>query len=242
MIRQRVRIRFRKEEDLRLISHRDLVRVFERLFRRAGLQLSLSEGFHPKARMSFPSALALGMAGLQEVMEFELAEQLPPQTLRERLVAQAPAGLSITDLQLLEQGQRKAQIWRTTYELPIPDSRRESLLERLAQLRAQPQHWMAREKQQEPVDLKALLDLLEYRDGVLRFRLRADGQVGVRPREVLEALGVTELQQQGSCLTRTAVELTPGPTVNPNVEKNPAHEEGNVDQCVAAGGMPDCDH
>ena len=41
MIRQRVRIRFRKEEDLRWISHRDLIRVFERLFRRADLEAFL---------------------------------------------------------------------------------------------------------------------------------------------------------------------------------------------------------
>ena len=60
MIRQRVRIRFPKQDDLRLISHRDLMRAWERLFRRAGVALSMSEGFHPKPRMSFPSALAVG--------------------------------------------------------------------------------------------------------------------------------------------------------------------------------------
>ncbi len=75
MIRQRVRIRFRKEDDLRLISHRDLVRTLERLFRRAELPLGMSEGFHPKPRMSFPSALAVGIAGTDEVMELELSQQ-----------------------------------------------------------------------------------------------------------------------------------------------------------------------
>jgi hypothetical protein len=56
----------------------------ERLFRRAGLRLGMSEGFHPKPRLSFPSALAVGIEGLDEVMELELAqtysadELLPP--------------------------------------------------------------------------------------------------------------------------------------------------------------------
>ena len=36
MVRQRVRIRFAKQGDLRLIGHRDLMRTWERLFRRAG--------------------------------------------------------------------------------------------------------------------------------------------------------------------------------------------------------------
>ncbi len=35
-IRQRVRIRFGKQDDLRWASHRDLMRLWERLFRRAG--------------------------------------------------------------------------------------------------------------------------------------------------------------------------------------------------------------
>ena len=34
-----------------------------------GQRESMSEGFHPKARMSFPSALALGIQGADEVME-----------------------------------------------------------------------------------------------------------------------------------------------------------------------------
>ncbi|HBO42708.1 MAG TPA: hypothetical protein DD670_01970 [Planctomycetaceae bacterium] len=63
-VRQRVRIRFSKQGDLRLIGHRDLVRVMERLFRRAELPLGMSQGFHPKPRMSFPTALALGIGGL----------------------------------------------------------------------------------------------------------------------------------------------------------------------------------
>ena len=64
MERQRVRMRFRKEGDLRLISHRDLLTAIERLFRRIGLKLSMSGGFHPRPRISFPLSLALGIRGL----------------------------------------------------------------------------------------------------------------------------------------------------------------------------------
>ena len=63
MVRQRMRIRFTKQGDLRWLSHRDLMRTWERLFRRAGVPLGMTEGFHPKPRMNFPSALAVGIAG-----------------------------------------------------------------------------------------------------------------------------------------------------------------------------------
>ena len=92
MVRQRVRIRFCKQGDLRLIGHRDLMRCLERLFRRAGLALGMSEGFHPKPRMTFPSALAVGIEGIDEVMEFELAEPLAAAELLRRLAAAGPAG------------------------------------------------------------------------------------------------------------------------------------------------------
>ena len=59
----RIRIRFTKKGDLRLLSHRDLVRAFERLFRRVGVELAMSQGFHPRPLMTFPDALALGIAG-----------------------------------------------------------------------------------------------------------------------------------------------------------------------------------
>src|SRR5690349_4708135 len=83
VIRQRVRIRFTKQDDLRWISHRDLIRLWERLFRRAGVALSMTEGFHPKPRMNFPSALAVGIAGTDEMLEVDFSEEYTADSLRE---------------------------------------------------------------------------------------------------------------------------------------------------------------
>jgi hypothetical protein len=184
----------------------------------------------------------LGIAGRDEVMEFEVAEVLPPEQLHARLMAQAPAGLAITDLRCLEPGERKAHVRQVTYELPIPEPRRAELLASIARLRAEPEHWIARDERPEPIDLKSLLDHLEYCDGALHFRLHADRPVGVRPREVLAALGIADLEQAGGYLTRSRVDLASCPHVNSSVEKNPHHAQGNADQCLAAGRVPDCDH
>ncbi|MHB1034105.1 MAG: TIGR03936 family radical SAM-associated protein [Pirellulales bacterium] len=206
MVRQRVRLRFRKEEDLRLIGHRDLVRTLERLFRRAELRLSMSEGFHPKPRMSFPSALAVGIAGTDEVMELELVEMASSGDLLAALAPHAVPGLSFTAAEILPPAAKKAQVDRVAFELPVPAERCARAAERIAELRAR-SSWPLERPGRAPLDLLEFLEELALAEGVLRMRLRVTGQENVRPREVLEALDLADLEEQGSCLTRTAVEL-----------------------------------
>lgn len=208
MTRLRVRIRFCKQGDLRLISHRDLLRLFERLFRRAGLKLSMSEGFHPKARLSFPSALSLGIAGLDEVMEVELAEQADAESLAERLAAHLPPGIGIHRVEVLAAGEGKAQAARMIYEMPVPPGRRERVQSAVEQLLACERYEVARAGRREPIDLKADLERLELLDDRVRFALRATRTAGVRPREVLEALGLADLEGEGLYLVRATVEVT----------------------------------
>jgi radical SAM-linked protein len=211
MIRQRVRIRFRKEGDLRWISHRDLVRALERLFRRMGLRLSMSEGFHPKARMSFPSALGLGIAALDEVMEFELAEHIEQAPLAERLAALAPPGLVVFDVQVLPENTPKMKIVGMSYEAPVPPERRAAVACAIEQIHAQEQWPVERDDRSAPLDLKADLESLDLAEGpqgpVVRFRVSPTREATVRPREVLEAVGLGDLEHTGHYLTRTRVEL-----------------------------------
>ena len=57
--------------------------------------------------------------------------------------------------------------------------------------------------------MKAGVDHLDFCDGVLQFRLHMDRQCNVRPREVLEALELADLENDGCYLTRTELELAP---------------------------------
>ncbi len=120
MVRLRVRIRFCKQDDLRLIGHRDLMRCFERLFRRASVPLGMSQGFHPKPRMTFPLPLAVGIEGADEVMELELAESRSAEDLLARLKSQAPRGLTPLSVEILPPGAKKAHARSASYEVPVP--------------------------------------------------------------------------------------------------------------------------
>lgn len=208
VVRQRVRIRFRKRGDLRFLGHRDLARMLERLFRRAGLALGFSQGFHPKPRLSFPSALAVGIEGHDEVMELELAETYPAEELLERLRVHTLPGLEFSTVTILPPTSPKAQVRSVAYEVLVPPSRQAGLAERIQRLLDSPEQVIQRPGRR-PLEAGRFVERVALQDGVLAMRLRVGPQGSPGPRDVLAALGLADLERQGSCLVRTAVELVP---------------------------------
>jgi len=204
---QRLRLRFRKEGDLRWISHRDLVRTMERLLRRAALVLQMSEGFHPKPKLNFPSALALGIEGHGEWLELELAEPAEPQHLLEQLNTLAPPGLVITEVTARAPGQRKVRASAMHYQFRVPEQRYQRVQAALQRLLAATTWPIQREGRSEPLDLLADLVSIKLQDAAVGFCLRATDRASARPRDVLQALQLDDLEQQGQFLTRTQVEV-----------------------------------
>jgi radical SAM-linked protein len=209
MVRLRVRIRFCKQGDLRLIGHRDLMRCFERLFRRASVPLGMSQGFHPKPRMTFPLPLAVGIDGVDEVMELEMAESLSAQDLLARLKSQAPRGLEPKSAEILAPGAKKARALSASYQAPIQPPLDCGLGERIERLLAQSTLKITRIHGRSPIDLRPMLEELSFRQGVLNMRLKIKQEGCAGPRDVLAALGLEDLESRGVHLTRTAVELGP---------------------------------
>jgi len=207
MIRQRARIRFRKEGDLRLIGHRDLVRAVERALRRAGVQLSMSEGFHPKARLNFPSALSVGITGTDEIMEVEFSEVVETDRLTKLLNEVFPPGLVLKSIEVMPEGTPKAQAARLLYEVEIPSPRQESTPAAIEQLLGQKEHWFHCPRRKKDIDLRANLVDLRLVDGKLQIEQDTTRTASASPREVLDALGLTQLGEDGHHLTRTRVDL-----------------------------------
>ncbi|NJN30468.1 MAG: TIGR03960 family B12-binding radical SAM protein [Synechococcales cyanobacterium RM1_1_8] len=92
---QRLRIRFGKQGSMTLISHLDLVRLFDRALRRASLPISFTGGFHPGPRIAPANALPLGMGSSAELMDLELTRPMDPEDFRAQLTAQLPPELPI---------------------------------------------------------------------------------------------------------------------------------------------------
>jgi radical SAM-linked protein len=210
MERQRVRMRFRKEGDLRLISHRDLLTAIERLFRRIGLKLSMSGGFHPRPRISFPLSLALGIRGLDEVFEVEIDDPVDGESLLAQLQAAAPPGLVFTAADWIAAGSPRLAVEAATYEIDIPPEHVPGLHERVAAFLAEPSHVISRDHRDQTVDVRSAVTELTLTDSALRMRLLTDSAAAAaKPQEVLQAIGLDRLLDEGCYLTRTALILAP---------------------------------
>ncbi|MFQ5600456.1 MAG: TIGR03960 family B12-binding radical SAM protein [Candidatus Krumholzibacteriia bacterium] len=98
------RVLFSKQGDMRWLSHLDLVRTLQRTFKRAGIPVSYSQGFHPAPLMSFGPALAVGLEGSGELFEFAACAELEPACTAARLNASLPGNLRIRTIQRLPPG------------------------------------------------------------------------------------------------------------------------------------------
>ena len=172
----------------------------------------MSQGFHPKPRMSFPTALALGIGGLDEVMEIELARELTAEAIGERLTAHAVPGLSFERVEILPPGIRanKARVARVTYQIAVARDQEDEIARRAAELVSRESATVQRPRQSKPIDLLEFLEELKVCEGVLSMTLRVTPQSNAGPREVLDAIGLADIEREGARLTRTRVELENG--------------------------------
>ena len=91
----RLRVWFGKLGDIALVSHLDLVRLFDRAVRRAGLPVAYTGGFHPSPRISIAQALSLGATSQGEIVDFELTEFVEPEIFQAQLVQKLPVEIPI---------------------------------------------------------------------------------------------------------------------------------------------------
>ena len=92
---QRLRVWFGKQGDMALVSHLDLMRLFDRVMRRAGLPVAFTGGFHPHPRIALASALSLGSTSSGEIVDFELTQPMDVEDFRTQLVSQLPSDIPI---------------------------------------------------------------------------------------------------------------------------------------------------
>ncbi|MGA1283786.1 MAG: TIGR03960 family B12-binding radical SAM protein [Prochlorothrix sp.] len=99
---QRLRVHFGKTGDMRLLSHLDLMRLWERAVRRANLPIAFTGGYHPSPRIIPANALSLGMTSTAELLDLEVNRALDPEQVKQQLVEQFPATIPIYGVEVVD--------------------------------------------------------------------------------------------------------------------------------------------
>lgn len=90
------RLLFEKKGNAVWISHLDLMRLFQRAFKRAGLPLTHTQGFNPRPSVSIALPLSVGVESRCELLDFDLdGETLPNEQILSRLNGALVEGVKV---------------------------------------------------------------------------------------------------------------------------------------------------
>lgn len=196
MSAQRFRVRFRKGERVRYISHLDVLRFWERAIRRAGLPLSYSQGFTPHPKLAFAGPLPLGFIGEAEIMDVSLDECVDPVEFRRLIESETSEDLGVVDIQEIPVGapSPQAQVLWADYQVDLPAPCLADLRRAVSDFVGRAAFPWTEDKndRSRSYDLRAAVASIavEALDGGARLamRLQAGQELTARPEQVLAAL------------------------------------------------------
>ena len=128
---------FEKTGNAVWISHLDLMRVFQRAFKRAELPLTHTQGFNPRPSVSIALPLSVGIESCCELLDFDLeGEKVPNEEILRRLNENLVGGVTILavydDFSKIKNLAYLDCILTLEYDAGIPSSAEEMLKEMFA--------------------------------------------------------------------------------------------------------------
>ena len=95
----KVKAVFSKTGDMRFISHLDLMRLFQRALRRAGLPATITKGYSPHIKISIVRALKLGVESEHEELFIDMSSGTAPDMTMRALNGNLPDGVRIKEVE-----------------------------------------------------------------------------------------------------------------------------------------------
>ncbi|MBI2918470.1 MAG: DUF2344 domain-containing protein [Chloroflexi bacterium] len=197
---QRLCLTFSRGPELQYLAHLDLLRLWQRTLRRAGLPLLYSQGYSPAPKLSLACPLPVGVTGQAELLEFHLRQPQTPEAVVRAVQPCLPKGLVLRHVEELPASTPalSSLVRWTAYEVEVPtELSRQELVEAIQGLLAATTFpWKhQRDNAARHYDLRPLILGLEVLDSTpsghrLGMRLRWDSQGAGRPEQVAAALGL----------------------------------------------------
>ena len=201
----RLRTRFRRGEEIKFISHLDIMRLWERALHRAQIHLAYSEGFNPRPRISLAAPLSVGVTGEAELMDVFVTKSVSPHWFTNAVSRQLPHGIEILDVYQIAPGipSLQSQVRYAEYEVEVSTEKSSKDIESSISSLLSVEHlpwYHHRDTGRRNYDLRPLIDdiwLIDWCHSycTIGMKLRCDNSGSGRPEQVALALGFTAYPQ-----------------------------------------------
>lgn len=91
----KVRLSFYKKDYAKFVSHLDLMKMFQRVFRIAGVDVTFSQGFNPHPKMSIAYPLPVGVTSEEEYLDLQVDSKPDYEKLVEQINSAMPKDIKI---------------------------------------------------------------------------------------------------------------------------------------------------
>lgn len=104
----KIRIKFAKNGSMKFIGHLDIMRYFQKVMRRAEVDITYSEGFSPHQIMSFAAPLGVGLTSRGEYLDIEVHSTDSSTEMLKRMNDTMVEGMEVLSYRLLPDSSKNA--------------------------------------------------------------------------------------------------------------------------------------
>ncbi len=190
----KVRVKFSKTGNMKFVGHLDVMRYFQKVNRRAGIDIAYSGGFSPHQIMSFASPLGLGLTSEGEYLDMELNSSGTSAMMMERMNAVMAEGFEVTGFRKLPDTAKTAMsiVAAADYQMTLKEAYQTLLPDQwqLEQFFSQESICVTKKtkKSEKEMDIRPLIYGWRPAENGFWVRLASGSSDNLKPQLLLEAL------------------------------------------------------
>lgn len=184
----KIRVRFSKQGQMKFIGHLDMVRYFQKVMRRAEIDVAYSEGFSPHQKMSFAAPLSVGVLSRGEYFDMEVKSTFSTEEAMKRINEQNVEGVEVLSYKLLPDNAKNAMsiVAAADYFIDTEDVSEKEINDFIHQ--SEINIIKKTKKSEKEVNIRPLIYEMKKLQGGIFIKLAQGSVQNLKPELVMEAL------------------------------------------------------
>lgn len=190
----KIRMKFSKNGPLKLVGHLDIMRYFQKVFRRAEVDIAYSKGFSPHQIISFAAPLGLGVTSDGEYLDAEFNSCESSKKMLGRLNEQMNEGIVLLEFKQLPDKCKNAMssVAAADYRITFRDGyyKEEDFLKKVQEFYNQENIIILKKtkKSEKEVDIRPMIYKMDVVDSHIFLQLATGSVNNLKPNLVMESM------------------------------------------------------